>query len=332
MRVASNKFNNNGYPYCLSLWNSNRSRCLVFNNLFTGKVTSEGIRAWPSHYQIDFWHNTFALETDGWVVNNRQCCTVAWNTYYNNIFAVTGNGGAIYNNGGGQLECDNNLYFVASGKIGRNGTTDYTTLASWSAAIQGVANNGAYDSNSISANPLFMGATDFHLTPASPALGAAKATPGSFSVGFEVVDDYDGFMRGTTKDIGCFEVTGWKRFGAGCPGTANLVPAFNIGGNVAPGSTASLELSNARASASCVLTLGVSATSIPVGGTCQLLTSPLILVFFQSDAQGNAALPTPIPANVAILGLSGYLQFGVTDPMGAALGIMALSDGAQVRL
>jgi hypothetical protein len=35
---------------------------------------------------------------------------------------------------------------------------------------------------------------------------------------------------------------------------------------------------------------------------------------------------------VNVVGLSGYVQFGVTDPMGAGLGILALSDAAQVRL
>jgi hypothetical protein len=330
MVVAYNSFNNNNYPYCLSLWNSNRSRCRIFNNLFTGKVTTECIRAWPSHYQIDFWHNTFVIETSGWVVNNRACCTVAWNTYYNNIFVVTGTGGAIYNNGGVMIETDNNLFFVASKKIGRNNTTDYTTLASWSAGIAGVAQNGANDSNSIAADPKFVSATDFHLQPTSPALGKGKPKPTSFFPGHEVRDDFDGWMRGAKKDIGAYELTGWMAYGQGCPGTGNKTPMISFSGNIGPGDTTGIDLANALASSRVALTLGVSKTSIPLGGSCLLLNQPLVLLFMTSTATGTVSVPVMIPNATPIKGTTFYLQYGVADP-GAAGGI-AVTEGASVRM
>lgn len=330
MVVAYNKFNNNNYPYCLSLWNSNRSRCRVFNNLFTGKVTSECIRAWPSHYQIDFWHNTFVIETSGWVVNNRACCTVAWNTFYNNIFVVTGTGGAIYNNGGVMIETDNNLFFVASGKIGRNNTTDYTSLSSWSSGISAVAQNGANDSNSIAGDPKFVSATDFHLQPSSPALGKGKPKPTSFYSGHEVTDDLEGWMRGSKKDIGCYELTGWMGYGQGCPGTGNKVPVLSFSGNVGPGDNTSIDLSNARASSQVALALGLSQASLSLGGNCVLLNQPLILLFMTSTAGGTATVPVGIPTTTQIVGSTVHLQYGVADP-GAAGGI-AVTQGATARM
>jgi len=330
MVLAYNKFNNNGFPYCLSLWNSNRSRCRVFNNLFTGKVTSECIRAWPSHYQIDFWHNTFVIETSGWVVNNRACCTVAWNTYYNNIFVVTGSGGAIFNNGGREIEADNNLYFISSKKIGRHGATTYTTLSSWSAAIASMSKNGANDTKSIVADPKFISATDLHLQATSPALGKGKPKPGGFFPGHEVREDFDGWMRGGKKDIGAYEKTGWKSYGQGCPGTGSKVPVIGFSGNLGPGDTTGIDLSNARANSRVALTVGLSTASISLGGNCLLLNQPLILLFMTSSATGTVSVPVAIPSTTPILGATVYLQYGVADP--SAAGGIAVTEGATIRM
>ncbi|MCA8956248.1 MAG: hypothetical protein KDC87_09240, partial [Planctomycetes bacterium] len=203
MEIARNVFTSNS-PYCLSIWNSNKSQSRMHNNVFLGTITSACIRINLSHYGTDIFHNTFNLlipSGSGVAVYNSSCCAV-WNRYFNNIFAISGSGYAINHLNQKDIEINNNLYWTASKVIGSYNNTTYNTLAAWGAALGTYAQNGNNDNNSIVADPLFKPATSFELLPASPAVGKALPQPASWTAGHEVLDDLRGYMRGNKKDIG----------------------------------------------------------------------------------------------------------------------------------
>lgn len=84
-----------------------------------------------------------------------------------------------------------NDYFAQN--VGRQGTTTYTTLANWQGAT-------GRDANSKAVDPLFVSATDLHLTQASPLNGMATPIAG-------ITTDFDGETRSATApDIGADEI------------------------------------------------------------------------------------------------------------------------------
>jgi hypothetical protein len=94
-------------------------------------------------------------------------------------------GAAVFNG------INNNLYFAQN--VGRQGGIDRVTLAAWQAAT-------GLDGNSRAGDPLFLSATNLHITCASPA-----ADGGSSGL---VPTDIDGQTRSATApDIGADEIT-----------------------------------------------------------------------------------------------------------------------------
>ncbi len=101
----------------------------------------------------------------------------------------------------------NDIYLAqAYGAIGKLVSSSYTTLATWQAAVQADAKLAGLDgvqanaeSHSISINPLFVSASDFHLQPGSPAINVGV------DVGLTV--DYEGKPVPATGpvDIGAYQ-------------------------------------------------------------------------------------------------------------------------------
>ena len=137
-------------------------------------------------------------------------------------------------------------------------------------------------------------------------------------------------MRGSKQDMGAFETAAWISYDSGCPGTGQKTPVMSVGGNLAPGEKTSLDCSNARASASAALTIGLKKATLNLGGGCVLLNQPLLLLFLTTNGGGSVSVPATIPASVVLTGVEIYVQYGIADSAAAA-GI-ATSQGVAVRL
>ncbi len=333
--VYRNHFKINGTLFGLwwgdLLWNTNNSRNVIHDNLFTGKTSTSvnacAINMANSSINNDICYNTIAIDTDGyaiWAFGFQN----AYNRFYGNLIAVTGKtGGGIYITVGSRnyWQSDGNLFFIQSGVVGRIVNVVYKGLPSWRTATAAHP-NGAQDLNSVEGDPKFKSATDLRLAPGSPAFSKGIVLSGRFVP----LDDYDGFVRGSKLDIGAFETAGYLPYGQGCPGAGNKTPALSLGGNIGPGDNASIDLANALASSGVVLTAGVNKATISLGGSCLLLNQPLILLFLTSSATGTASLPVSIAPTATVTGSTVYLQYGVADP--AAAGGIAVTAGAGVRL
>ena len=77
-----------------------------------------------------------------------------------------------------------NAGFFRSGSLAAGAGTDYATVAAWSAAV-------ADDANSLQVDPLYVSATDLHITPASPLVAAGTPIAG-------VTIDFDNETRSAT--------------------------------------------------------------------------------------------------------------------------------------
>jgi len=85
---------------------------------------------------------------------------------------------------------DYNDFYQSSGYIGRIASSNYNTLARWRAS-------SGQDAHSISANPIFVGARDYHLQATSPAIGTG--------IGVGLTTDYDGNTYNDPPSIGAYE-------------------------------------------------------------------------------------------------------------------------------
>jgi hypothetical protein len=116
----------------------------------------------------------------------------------NNIVRITRGGTGtktgLYYTTNAPASTTNDIY-VPNGNVGYY-TTTYATLAAWQAA-----NGGAFDQNSVSADPIFAGASTGNLLPSNSQLNNA-GTPLT-----RVTDDITGTVRGAVPDIGAYEFT-----------------------------------------------------------------------------------------------------------------------------
>jgi ELWxxDGT repeat protein len=123
-----------------------------------------------------------------------------------------------------------------------------------------------------------------------------------------------------------------ENYGSGCPGTGGLVPhAFGDGAPVLGNMTFAFALNNARASAQCALLVGASPLNQPISA-CTLLVTPSIQAGAMTTASGTASITTPIPNVAALLGGDVYSQWGVVDPNGALFNVIAVSEGARIKV
>jgi len=332
-QMFRNKFDLQGTLYGLYFINYNNSQNQIYNNIFTGKTSTNAsavvVHMGASNSNNDFTHNTIAVNTSGWALQTFGHNNNNYNRIYSNIFAITGTGGGISMPISiaslHHLQSDGNLFFIQSNKIGRILTTNYTTLTAWQSATSGLP-RGTADKNSVVGDPKFVSATDLHLQTKSPAIGKGRV----FSGRFLAVDDYDLYQRGTKQDCGAYEVAAWISYGSGCPGTGNKTPVLSVGGNLGLGDTASVDVSSARANSRTALTIGLSKATINLGGSCILLNQPLVLLFVQTDGLGKYSLPVFVPTTAVLLGVEAVVQYGIADP--AAAGGIATTQGVAIRL
>jgi hypothetical protein len=116
----------------------------------------------------------------------------------NNVISITRGGTGIktglYYTTNAPASNYNDIY-VPNGNVGYYATT-YATLANWQAA-----NGGAFDQNSVSADPIFASASTGNLLPSNSQLNNA-GTPLA-----RVTDDITGATRGAVPDMGAYEFT-----------------------------------------------------------------------------------------------------------------------------
>ncbi|MFC5269452.1 right-handed parallel beta-helix repeat-containing protein [Adhaeribacter terreus] len=236
------------------------SENLVVNNLFNDTNTPQyayGIYNNGSS-GVYFYHNTITAASGGGFYGFYQTNALVFTNvkFVNNLVSVpvgigSGNKYAVYLMDG-NLELNNNVYFVGSNVTNRNigfyGGVNYATLATWQTAF-----NNAFDQQSVEANPLFRTVGNGNLVPSSPQVNnVGKPLPA-------VTADMLGNTRSaTTPDPGAYEFT---------PSTADAavlaISSPGSGCGLTNQETVSITLQNLAS---------VTATSIPVsyrvdGGT-----------------------------------------------------------------
>ncbi|MBP7476874.1 MAG: right-handed parallel beta-helix repeat-containing protein, partial [Chitinophagales bacterium] len=185
-------------------------------NKFINNIISDIVHAGPI-YAIYVSTGSYLQVYNNTIVLNDASATTASATYGIYSTSTTALGLDFRNNsihisrgGAGTKAClyyrsafitsDNNNLFMAStagtNNIGDN-TTLYASLATWQ-----TANGGAWDANSVSANPQYSNAAVYNYIPTTTALNnAADSIPSFVSI------DIDSVVRSVTPDIGAHEFT-----------------------------------------------------------------------------------------------------------------------------
>lgn len=156
----------------------------------------------------------------------------------------------------------NNFYMAATGGggnfFGKLGSANYSTLATWQAAISG-------DANSVNILPVYVSATDLHLAPASNTTLDGLGNPIS-----GVTTDFDNDTRNAaTPDMGADEFAPPP-----CTAVAGTTVATPVGPMCAPG----------------VTTLSLSGAGIGTGTTYQWQTSPDNITYTDSTGQTSSTM------------------------------------------
>ncbi|MCB9877748.1 MAG: hypothetical protein H6835_09125 [Planctomycetes bacterium] len=337
--IHHNVIDCNGGDYGLYLINNNTTLDTIYDNLFVGTLhatTSSGIgqaaiKADVSNYNNRILHNTFAM-----VLPANACCissgstAAAQNYIYGNIFEIVG-GTAIVRAVIGSvtnLSSDGNVFHCLGGNVGRldasSSGTPYPTLADWQLAT-------AQDAASLEADPQlndpFGSPPDLRPAPTSPIVGVAVNTS------TWVTDDFAGRLRDANPDAGAYESTSFALYGHGCAGTGGLAPALGSSGTAALGSpNFAFELSQAPPISIAVLAGGVQSVAVPLGGGCDLLTTPDAMVAFVTDPSGLVTVPFGIPNNPALSGSNSYFQFAVADIGSASPLGLSFTEGGALQL
>ena len=128
-------------------------------------------------------------------------------------------------------------------------------------------------------------------------------------------------------------------YGVGCPGTGGFVPQFDLGGCVANGYDAVVEIEQGLGGASAFLFLGLGSASLPMGGGCTLNVFPLLPTPVGpfpltpgGPGAGSISLPITIPPTVDALVVTVTLQAFVADPTAPSGVGFSNSNGVQVTL
>jgi parallel beta-helix repeat protein len=184
-------FNNTVYipngQYALHLSNVDPApghRALVYNNFFNvpgSNSTAIGTGLYNVN-DLDFFHNTIRIHNNSVSAFPFYHTGGAIDSVYNNIFANTGNGPAIYTNSSFLNHYDYNNYHTFGSVLGTFGSSTYNApdLATWQLYT-------GFDDHSISYNPLFVSDTNLHVR--------ASLINGQGSPLLSSVTDIDGEIR-----------------------------------------------------------------------------------------------------------------------------------------
>ncbi|MBF9221974.1 T9SS type A sorting domain-containing protein [Hymenobacter ruricola] len=178
---------------------------LLYN--FTGAGTQYGIYNGGSDF-ARYYHNTISLDNaSGGATQTTygfyQTTLATGIEFRNNLVSVTRTGGtgskyALYFvTATSAIASNNNDLFIGTGPLyftGRYTTINYTDLASWR-----TANSGAYDQNSVQADPRFANAAQANFQPTTAPLNGAGV------VLARVPRDIAGVLRSTPPDLGAYE-------------------------------------------------------------------------------------------------------------------------------
>ncbi len=157
----------------------------------------------------------------------------------------------------------NDLFVPAAGnfRVGRTGSlaptggTDQPTLAAWQSAT-------GKDGASLAADPLFVSATDLHLTTASPVLNAGTALAA-------VTVDFDNQPRpAATPDIGADEIVQADLAITKTDGVGNAVPGGSVTYTIVASNAGAHDALGATVADTFAAVLTCSTTCVGAGGTC----------------------------------------------------------------
>ncbi|MCC5917971.1 MAG: right-handed parallel beta-helix repeat-containing protein, partial [Cryomorphaceae bacterium] len=165
-----------------------------------GDGNAYGIYAFTNNHW-KFYHNTISMDatsnsTTTWAVYSSGITPNS--AYINNIITADKSGTVIgfnFPTATHGSDIDYNALYVPNGNVGREGTTDYTTMADWQT---GTGN----DINGQDAPPLFVDPANFDYTPGTPAYHQQGT-----NLLADVQTDFFGATRGTTPDLGAIEYT-----------------------------------------------------------------------------------------------------------------------------
>ena len=183
---------------------------------------------------------------------------------------------------------NNNDIYVPSGNVGYY-TTTYATLAAWQAAN--------FDQNSVSADPIFAGASTGNLLPSNSQLNGAGLPLA------RVTDDITGAPRGAAPDMGAYEFT---------PVATDLAAASLVGPAAAsacygPAEPVSVQVRNGGANTLNFATNPATVTVVvtPPTGAAQTFTTTVTTGTLASAAFQTITLPGTL--NMVALGTYSFV-------------------------
>ena len=185
MQVKKNKViasNADGYGfYFNNCTGTSSERGEIYNNFISIGKTRQyaGLYLQNSVYQ-NVYNNSVNLTTTKSTAKSFYANSGSDNlNIKNNIFSIKNGYTLSFSSGCTGIDCNYNDLYTSGTNIGRWGSTDYTTIATWNTAT-------GWDANSIKVAPNFTSATDLHIEPAQGAL----------AIGLPLVtDDIDGESR-----------------------------------------------------------------------------------------------------------------------------------------
>ncbi len=123
-------------------------------------------------------------------------------------------------------------------------------------------------------------------------------------------------------------------YGVGCAGTGGFVPTLSVEGCPQVGDLFSVEIANGLGASSAVLLIGLGEGSIPVGGGCALLVTPLapvtLTVPLGGFGPGAGSLSIPLIVTPNLSGADFTLQAWVVDGATGVGG--AGSNGVHIQI
>ena len=149
---------------------------------------------------------------------------------------------------------------------------------------------------------------------------------------FFAADDGSTGMESWVFDVATSNTAFHLVYGTACSGTAGLAGIGTAGLPQLGNATFAVTLARALPNTFAFEVYGFTRTALPVGPCTLLVGSPTVGTVVVTDAAGTASATHAIPNQPALLGSDLFLQWGIVDPLGPALGFLALSDGLQLHL